>query len=601
MHAYFAGHGYASVRVDMRGSGDSDGILEDEYLPLEQQDGLAILRWLAAQPWCTGKVGIIGKSWGGFNGLQIAALRPPELSAVISVASTDDRYADDVHYMGGCLLAWDMLPWATTMLAYNARPPDPAVVGDSWRERWLDRMDRTPPFIEHWLAHQRRDSFWKQGSVCEDYSAHQLRGLHGRRVGRRLPRRHPALPRRTTEVRARGSSGRGVTCTRKTARPGRPSASCRRRCGGGTTGSKVIDNGIMDEPRLRVYMQEAIRPAPSLAMRPGRWVAEPGWPPPALSARKLVLAAAGGQDNGPGTPADEAGTAGSGTLADAAGPEAELRIRGSEAVAADPGPWCGWGGPIDYPADQRADDGLSLTFDTVPLVEPLEILGFPSVRLVVASDRPSALVAVRLCDLWPDGASTLVTRGLLNLAHRVSGEEPSPLEPGRRYGVEVRLSAIAYAVPAGHRLRLAVSPTYWPWAWPSPEPVTLTVVAGPGSFLDLPLRTPPEAEEPTPPHFSEPGGSPAAAPCGPRSRWRRAFDGARCQDRACAYRRQEVALARCALPRLRAPLPGPGVRCLPGRPWPAALCPHHLGALYHGCPRRLADAHRGPEHVVRER
>src|SRR5262249_46641732 len=171
--------------------------------------------------------------------------------------------------------------------------------------------------------------------------------------------------------------------------------------------------------------------------------------------------------------------------------------------------WCGWGGPIDYPADQRADDGLSLTFDTAPLAEPLEILGFPSARLVVASDRPRALVAVRLCDLWPDGASTLVTRGLLNLAHRVSSQEPPPLEPGRRYSVEVRLGAIAYAVPAGHRLRIAISPTYWPWAWPSPESVTLTVVAGPGSFLDLPLRTPPGTEESAPPHFSEPEAAPS--------------------------------------------------------------------------------------------
>ncbi len=171
MHAYFAGHGYAAVRVDLRGSGDSDGILADEYLPLEQSDGLEVLRWLASQPWCTGKVGIIGKSWGGFNGLQIAALNPPGLAAVISVASTDDRYADDVHYIGGCVQAFDMLPWASTMLAYNARPPDPAVVGQDWRRQWLARLAATPPHVEAWLQHQRRDHYWKQGSVCEDFSA----------------------------------------------------------------------------------------------------------------------------------------------------------------------------------------------------------------------------------------------------------------------------------------------------------------------------------------------------------------------------------------------------------------------------------------------
>src|SRR3990170_6433922 len=170
---YLAGHGYACVRVDMRGSGDSDGVLLDEYLLQEQDDGLEAISWIARQPWCTGKVGMTGKSWGGFNALQIAARRPAELGAVISVCSTDDRYADDVHYMGGCLLASDMLSWAATMLAFNARPPDPAVVGERWRTMWLPRLRGAPPFVGAWLSHPRRDAFWKQGSVCGDYGAIQ--------------------------------------------------------------------------------------------------------------------------------------------------------------------------------------------------------------------------------------------------------------------------------------------------------------------------------------------------------------------------------------------------------------------------------------------
>ena len=170
-HPYFAGHGYASMRVDIRGSGDSDGVLYDEYLPLEQEDALEVLAWIAKQPWSTGAVGLYGKSWGGFNGLQIAAHRPPELKAVISLCSTDDRYADDVHYMGGCVLASKMLYWASTMLLFNARPPDPRHVGDAWREMWLERLEQSPPFVETWLSHPLRDAYWEQGSVCEDFSA----------------------------------------------------------------------------------------------------------------------------------------------------------------------------------------------------------------------------------------------------------------------------------------------------------------------------------------------------------------------------------------------------------------------------------------------
>src|SRR3954449_12503683 len=155
---YFAEHGFAGVRVDIRGSGNSDGATMDEYAPQEQADALEVLRWLAAQPWCTGAIGMTGGSWGGFNGLQVAARHPPALRAVMTFYASDDRYADDVHYRGGCVLAMDMLQWATSMLAFNAKPPDPAVVGEAWHERWLERLEGTPPYIEAWLSHQRRDA-----------------------------------------------------------------------------------------------------------------------------------------------------------------------------------------------------------------------------------------------------------------------------------------------------------------------------------------------------------------------------------------------------------------------------------------------------------
>ncbi len=125
-HPYVAGHGYACVRVDMRGSGDSDGVLTDEYLALEQDDAVEVIAWLAVQPWCTGAVGMMGHSWGGFNALQVAARRPPALRAIITSCSTDDRYADDIHYMGGCLLT-DNLRWASTMFAHNSRQRAPPV------------------------------------------------------------------------------------------------------------------------------------------------------------------------------------------------------------------------------------------------------------------------------------------------------------------------------------------------------------------------------------------------------------------------------------------------------------------------------------------
>jgi putative CocE/NonD family hydrolase len=498
IHHYFAGHGYASVRVDMRGTGDSDGILEDEYLPLEQEDGVEVIRWLAAQPWCTGKVGIIGKSWGGFNGLQIAAHDPPELAAVISVASTDDRYIDDVHYMGGCLLAWTALPWASTMLACNGLPPDPVVVGDEWRDTWMARLDQTPPYIHAWLSHQRRDEFWRQGSVCEDFGAIRcpvymvggwadsyrnailrfLDGYTGPCKGLIGPWGH--------DYPEDGAPGPAIGFLQEAVR-------------WWDHWLKDADNGIMDEPKLRAWMPQARRPAAGYATNPGRWLAADGWPAADAGARGFRLSPGllspveDGPVPRPGSPDDEA----------------ELLVCGTEAPASDLGQWGGHGGPMEFPRDQRPEDGLALSFDTEPLTGAVEILGFPIARLELASDRPLALAVVRLCDVWPDGSSTLITRGLKNLTHGKSDEYPEPLIPGDRYTVEIMLNAIGYQVPAGHRLRLAISPTYWPWAWPSPERVTLTLFPD-GSQLSVPVWAGSAGHVP-PAHFAVPECAPTPA------------------------------------------------------------------------------------------
>ena len=192
IHPYWAARGYACVRVDLRGSGESDGVLEDEYHPQEQEDLLEVIAWIAAQPWCTGAVGMTGISWGGFNSLQLAARRPPALKAVITLMSTDDRYADDVHYKGGCVLATDLLHWSTCMLHWQCQPPHEAAVGERWRELWEQRLAANRPWVHTWLAHQRRDAYWKHGSVCEDYSAIEMPGLCRRRLDRRLHQQRPA-------------------------------------------------------------------------------------------------------------------------------------------------------------------------------------------------------------------------------------------------------------------------------------------------------------------------------------------------------------------------------------------------------------------------
>ncbi len=470
IHHYFAGHGYASVRVDLRGSGDSEGILEDEYLEQEQLDGLAVLTWLARQSWCTGRVGIFGISWGGFNGLQIAAHRPPELGAIITVCSTDDRYADDVHHMGGCLLG-DNLSWASTMFSYNSLPPDPEIVGGAWRGMWLERLEKSGLWLEKWLRHQRRDEYWEHGSVCENHAdievpVYAISGWadgYSNAVLRLLE--HLDVPRK-------GMIGPWSHKYPHLGEPGPAIGFLQEALRWWDTWLKDCDTGITDEPMLQVWMQDSVPPTTRYSHRPGRWVAERKWP--------------SGRDEPTHWHLDRCGRLKRDADGDAS---VALTIQSPMSVGLYAGKWCSYAAGPDLAYDQREEDGGALIFDSDVLEKDVEILGAPELEIELSSDRPQAMLAVRLSDVAPDDHATRVTYGLLNLSQRDSSAHPEPLEPGRRYTIRVRLNGIAQRFPAGHRMRLSISTVYWPLAWPSPEPVQLTIYPN-TSRLTLPLREP---------------------------------------------------------------------------------------------------------------
>ncbi|MBM3596651.1 MAG: CocE/NonD family hydrolase [Alphaproteobacteria bacterium] len=472
IHPYVAAHGYACVRVDIRGSGESDGALTDEYLPSELSDGCEAIQWIARQPWCTGAVGIIGNSWGGFNGLQIAALRPPALKAVITSCSTDDRYADDIHWMGGCLLN-DNMKWASTMFAHNTRPPDPAIVGTAWRDMWMQRLDGSGLWIDTWLRHQRRDAFWKHGSVCEDFSAIQCPVFA---VGGWNDGYSNAIPRLLAglEVPRLAWIGQWAHRYPHMAAPGPAVGFLQEAVRWWDHWLKGRDTGMMNGPMLRAYIQDYMPPLARLDNVDGRWVGESTWPSLRIRMQRLHLNI--------------------GKLEASAGRETALTICSPEDVGLASGKWCGHGLGPDLPTDQRQDDAGSLVFETAPQEQRLELLGAPVAELELAADRPVAMVAVRLNDVAPDGAVTRLTYGLLNLTHRKSHEFPEAVTPGKRMRVRVQLNDIGQAIRPGHRLRLAVSTTYWPIAWSMPERVTLTIYTG-ASSLDLPVRPPDPGDE----------------------------------------------------------------------------------------------------------
>ncbi len=464
MHPYFAGHGYAAVRVDIRGSGESDGLLTDEYTRQEQDDAVDVIAWLAAQPWSNGRVGMMGISWGGFNALQVAARRPPALQAIITVCSTDDRYRDDVHYMGGVPLRAGM-GWAGFLFASMCFPPDPALVGERWRAMWLERLNRLPLFQKRWLRHQWRDDYWKHGSVCEDYSAITcpVYAVGGWTDGytNTIPRllSHLTVPRK-------GLIGPWAHAYPHVALPGPQIGFLQEALRWWDHWLKDIDTGVMHEPMLHAWMTDSVSPAPFHQELPGRWITEPSWPTPNVAVHRLHLTDEGLQP----TPASL-------TARDVCSPLT---------VGKQGGAWCPFGRSDDQAGDQQDDDARSLVFDTAPLDTTVEILGAPIITLDLSVDRTQANLIVRLCDVRPDGGSLRISYGVLNLAHRDGYENATPLQPGRRYRIRIQLNDAGSAVPADHRIRVAISTAYWPMVWPAPEKATVTIIDG---AIELPVRT----------------------------------------------------------------------------------------------------------------
>jgi putative CocE/NonD family hydrolase len=486
-HPYLAGHGYAAVRVDMRGSGDSDGVLVDEYRPQEHEDAEDVIAWLAEQPWCDGSVGMFGISWGGFNSLQVAARRPPALKAIVSASATEDLYVDNMHYMGGCLLA-DNLSEATVMFAFNSLPPDPAIVGDRWREMWLERLEGSGLWLETWLSHQRRDDYWKPASVCEDYSDVQVPVLA---VGGWADGYTNAIFRlmEHLEIPRKGLIGPWGHRYPHMGVPGPAIGFLQEMVRWWDHWLKGKDTGLMEEPGVRAWMQDSVPPSASYEDRPGHWVGEPGWPSPNIENETFTLSRYG----------LESGDKPVEALA--------LSIQSPLSTGMFAGKWASYSAVPDLPFDQREEDGGALVFETEPLDEGLEIFGLPQVHLEVSADKPVAMLAVRLSDVAPNGEATRVTYGLLNLTHRNGSEHPEPLEPGKHYPVDIPLNGIAQEFPAGHRLRLSVSTSYWPLVWPSPERATVTVYTG-SSTMTIPVRP----QRPEDDDRLRPFGEPEAAP-----------------------------------------------------------------------------------------
>ncbi|MDD9923769.1 MAG: CocE/NonD family hydrolase, partial [Boseongicola sp.] len=458
-HPYFAGHGYACIRVDMRGNGDSEGLMHDEYEQQEWDDAITVMNWVAEQPWSTGDWGMKGNSWGGFNCFQLAPLKPAEMKAVISLCSTTDRYADDIHYKGGCMLG-ENPGWAAQMLAYSSRPPDPEVVGERWREMWLHRLENQPFLLEPWLRHQRRDTYWKNGSICEDFDGLEaaVLSIGGWHDGYRNT---PAAIVRNLNSPAKAIVGPWNHKYPHFAGPEPRIGFLQEALRWWDRWLKDEETGVENDPRERVYIMEPVAPERWVDERPGRWAAiDDDIPAIELSLRSNQ------------------------TLSDEPGP-CGLEIRSPENCGEAGGEYFPFAYGPELPADQNDDDKLSLSFESSLFTEAHDLVGAPAIDLSVTPLGAAAQLAVRLCDIAPDGSAMLIAHGFLNLRHHLSHETSADLTPGERIDVKIQLDQCAFKLEPEHKLRLSISTAYWPFVWPGPENKGVVIETG---TLSLPLQ-----------------------------------------------------------------------------------------------------------------
>lgn len=456
-YAYLAAHGIAGIRIDIRGTGASQGVIENEYVPQEQADTLAVMEWAAQQDWCTGKLGMWGISWGGFSALQTAMLRPPQLKAIAPMHATHDRFACDVHYTGGSLHAQEQVDWPTSMVALNALPPDPDIVGEAWFEEWMRRLDATPQWPFEWLRHQHRDSYWLHGSPCADYATIEcptlLIGgwLDGYVDGMLALAEHLTCPTRLVV----GPWGHYRPATGVPAPTLDHFDLLARWFGHHLRGD---DNGIMDElPAATIFVHT--EPSNKTERVTGAWRAEPEWPPPDRQLEQVAL-----------SELDHTHTSWNGP-----------QWVGSHAPS--------WDRAGVEMGESTSDDEASMTFQGEPLPEPLEILGTPEVQVTVSSDRAVGMVAARLLAVSPQGETVLLSRGNRNLAFPADLSSPVAVEPGKSATFRFPLLACSATVPKGWRLRLALAGADFPVVWPPGERFTLTVDPN-RSALILPVVPP---------------------------------------------------------------------------------------------------------------
>jgi predicted acyl esterase len=488
-----ARRGYACLSLDFRGYGESEGIPAPPFAPAEKLDGHDALAWIADQPWCTGRTGIWGISYGGNTALSIASTKPPSLGAIVAIHAIDNEYTGAAwpHGCRGALVG--EIDWGFRVAGIQLLPP--LRFGKDWKVRWRARLEAIDqPFTFHW--HSIPPAMW--AAWATDIEAIEAPTFA-------VSAWHDSYPRETVAYHDRLQAPRRLLLG-----PWKhelPDLAVHERIGFFETMARWFDRWLKGRPDAAGAGGPAVIFFEQLG---DGWRTAEEWPPETAVTRELFAGA-------------------DGTLSTHPALEGEDVYRVDPTVGLAALPW-DWTTPTPAtPPDISPDDHRALAWTSEPQADGLRITGLPEVAVVLRSDRPDVPLRAWLADVAPGGFSTLISQGWVRPAHLVGG----PLDPARAYEIRVPLNPTSYRLPAGHRLRLAVAGSHFPALVPAPDGATFRVARSgrSGTRLRLPVELEDAPNGPVP-AFGPPVSERPAAQLEARSEHsvRRALD-----DRSAAY------------------------------------------------------------------
>ncbi len=470
IHPYFANNGYIAIRIDMRGSGDSDGVMHDEYTFQEQDDAITAIKWIANQDWCNGNIGMIGKSWGGFNSLQIASLAPKNLKTIVTAYTSVNRFTDDIHFKGGCLLG-DNFRWGAVMLAYSSRPPDPMIVGKNWKKMWLERLKVNTLLSIKWIGHQKYNNYWKHGSVSEDYSSLKIPILAIAGWADNYMNA-PMQLLKNVENNIKVIIGPWGHQYPHMSVPGPQINFLEEVKNWWDQWLKNKNQKTSNLPDYRFWLQDTVKPKRYYKNRLGRWQIIKKYPGKRIEEKsfylsnKFLLQERYEKVNLTFSSPASCGLS--------VGEFFPMSIISSHKENNNNSP--------ELSGDQREDDTMSLCFDSNKLKSSFSIVGRVKLQLKLRVNKIKSQIIVRLCEINPDGSSTKLSHGMLNLNFREGFEKPKKINKGEIININLYLDEVACKISKGNKIRVSISNNYWPYVWPSPELSELNLLYGKVTF-----------------------------------------------------------------------------------------------------------------------